>query len=157
MRRQRFTHGSTRFSTSRYDEQSKFAYCGGQNIGQPSRGGEAGVFVQYNRDERDVLSPLILSRAVLLLLQRLQEVDFTELAQVIVMWIQQLNPSVSRRELLHKLSVAFSAAAVAPLFDVLNPDPWQRTKPVRELDERLAAYRPAVTSGSGNTKSAYSW
>jgi hypothetical protein len=30
--------------------------------------------------------------------------------------------------------------------------PWERTKPVRELDERLAAYRPAESSGNGNTK-----
>jgi len=34
--------------------------------------------------------------------------------------------------------------------------PWERTRPVRELDERLAAYRPAVGSGSGNTKRTYS-
>lgn len=34
--------------------------------------------------------------------------------------------------------------------------PWERTKPVRELDERLAAYPPAVGSGSGNTKRTYS-
>ncbi|MGH3926795.1 MAG: hypothetical protein ACRDTT_28685, partial [Pseudonocardiaceae bacterium] len=32
--------------------------------------------------------------------------------------------------------------------------PWARTKPVRELDERLAAYRPAA--GSGSTKRTYS-
>ncbi len=38
------------------------------------------------------------------------------------MWMQQLDPSASRRELLSKLSTAFTAAAVVPLFDVLNPD-----------------------------------
>jgi hypothetical protein len=32
--------------------------------------------------------------------------------------------------------------------------PWERTKSVRELDERLVAYRPAV--GSGNTNRTYS-
>ncbi|MGH3511778.1 MAG: hypothetical protein ACRDRB_05820, partial [Pseudonocardiaceae bacterium] len=68
------------------------------------------------------LSPLVLSRTAAPLLQRLQEVDFTELAQVIVIWMQQLDPSVSRRELLAKLSAAFTVAAVTPLFDVLNPD-----------------------------------
>jgi hypothetical protein len=62
------------------------------------------------------------SRATVPLLQQLQEVDFTELAQVIVMWIQQFNPSGSRRELLSKLSTALTVAAVTPLFDVLNPD-----------------------------------
>lgn len=34
--------------------------------------------------------------------------------------------------------------------------PWERTKPVRELDERLAAYRPAVEGGSSSTKRTYS-
>jgi tetratricopeptide (TPR) repeat protein len=34
--------------------------------------------------------------------------------------------------------------------------PWQRTKPVRELDERLAVYRPVMGSGSDNTKHTYS-
>lgn len=32
--------------------------------------------------------------------------------------------------------------------------PWERTRPVRELDAQLAAYRPAV--GSGITKRTYS-
>jgi tetratricopeptide (TPR) repeat protein len=90
--------------------------------GERRLGSEAGASVQNDRDEWSVLSPLVLSRAAAPLVQRLQEIDFTELAQVIVMWMQQLNPSVSRRELLSKLSAAFTAAAVAPLFDVLNPD-----------------------------------
>jgi tetratricopeptide (TPR) repeat protein len=34
--------------------------------------------------------------------------------------------------------------------------PWERTKPVRELDERLAAYRPAVGSRSGSRNRTYS-
>lgn len=34
--------------------------------------------------------------------------------------------------------------------------PWERTKPVRELDQQLAIYCPAVVSGSGSTKRAYS-
>jgi hypothetical protein len=32
--------------------------------------------------------------------------------------------------------------------------PWERTKPVRELDERLVAYRPG--NGNGSTKRTYS-
>ncbi len=56
------------------------------------------------------------------LVQRLEEIDFTELVQVIVMWMQQLNPAVSRRTVLSKLSTASTVAAVAPLFDMLNPD-----------------------------------
>ncbi len=85
-------------------------------------GSEAGVLAQNDRDEWAALSPLVLPRGANPLVQRIQEVDFTELAQVIVMRIQHLNPSVSRRELLFKLSAAFTAAAVAPLFDALNPD-----------------------------------
>jgi hypothetical protein len=34
-------------------------------------------------------------------------------------------------------------------------EPWERTKPVRELDERLKSYRDA-DNGSGNTKRMYS-
>ncbi|MFZ0120324.1 MAG: hypothetical protein WAL99_12940 [Pseudonocardiaceae bacterium] len=72
--------------------------------------------------DEEGLSVLALPGYTAPLVQRLQEINFTELAQVIVMWMQHLNPSVSRRELLSKLSAAFTAAAVAPLFDVLNPD-----------------------------------
>ncbi|MGQ0773290.1 MAG: hypothetical protein ACT4NY_02550 [Pseudonocardiales bacterium] len=34
--------------------------------------------------------------------------------------------------------------------------PWHQTKPVRELDEQLAAYRPASGNGNGSTNSTYS-
>lgn len=95
-------------------------------------GSDAGALAQNDRDERSGLSPLILSRADDPLMQRLQEVDFTELAQVIVMWTQRLNPSVSRRELLFKLSAAFTAAAVAPLLDVLNPDEHEQVARVMQ-------------------------
>jgi tetratricopeptide (TPR) repeat protein len=93
---------------------------------------EAGALAQNDRDEWSGRSSLVLSRADDPLVQRLQEVDFTELAQVIVMWIQRLNPSVSRRELLFKLSAAFAAAAVAPLFDVLDPDEHERVARVMQ-------------------------
>ncbi len=83
---------------------------------------EAWVSAQCDRDEWGALSPLVLPRDAAPLVQRLQEVNFAELVQVIVMWMQQLNPSVSRRVLLLELSTAFTAAAVAPLFEVLNPD-----------------------------------
>ncbi len=88
-------------------------------------GGNAGVSTQGDRSEWDALSPLVLSRDAAPLLRRLQEVNFTELARVIVMWVQHLNLSMSRRsrrELLAKLSAVFTVAAVSPLFDVLNPD-----------------------------------
>jgi hypothetical protein len=64
---------------------------------------EAWVSAQHDRDEWDALSPLVLPRDAAPLVQRLQEINFAELVQVIVMWMQQLNPSVSRRKLLFKL------------------------------------------------------
>jgi hypothetical protein len=56
------------------------------------------------------------------LAQRLQAGTLDELAQVVIMWLQQHIPSVSRRELLAKLTSALTVAAVAPLFDTLSPD-----------------------------------
>ncbi|MGH3936268.1 MAG: hypothetical protein ACRDS1_15045 [Pseudonocardiaceae bacterium] len=89
-------------------------------------GSEAAVSAQHDRDGGGVLSPLSLARAVTPLVHRLHEVDVPELAQVIVMWMQRLNPSVNRREVLAKLSAAFTAAALTPLFDLLNPDEQER-------------------------------
>ncbi|MGH3622221.1 MAG: hypothetical protein ACRDQ5_10585, partial [Sciscionella sp.] len=56
------------------------------------------------------------------LFQRLQGNSFVELAQVIVMWTHRLSSAVNRRELLSKVSAAFSLAAAAPLFDVLDSE-----------------------------------
>jgi hypothetical protein len=53
-------------------------------------------------------------------------IDLTELAQVIAMWFQTLDPRLNRRDLLAKLSAAFALAAATPLFDVLGPDEQQR-------------------------------
>ncbi len=77
---------------------------------------------QDDRDVQEALSPLLLTQETASLVRRLQQVNFIELAQVILMWMQRLDPSVNRRALLAKLSSAFALAAVSPLFDVLNPD-----------------------------------
>ena len=71
---------------------------------------------------RPTLSPFVTSHDALLLLQGLQQINFVELAQVIVMWTHRLGSAVSRRELLSKLSAAFSLAAAAPCFAALDPD-----------------------------------
>ncbi|MGH3963383.1 MAG: hypothetical protein ACRDRY_09035 [Pseudonocardiaceae bacterium] len=105
-------------------------------------GSEADASARNDQDEWSVLSPLVLSRAAAPLVHRLQEVDFTELAQVIVTWMQQLNPSVSRRELLSKLSAAFTTAAVAPLFDVLSPDEHERV--ARAMQDHSTFDLPAL-------------
>ena len=60
------------------------------------------------------------------LLNRLQRINFDELAQVIVMWAQRLNPNVSRRSLLFKMSTALAVAAAAPVFDMTDPDDRER-------------------------------
>jgi tetratricopeptide (TPR) repeat protein len=83
---------------------------------------EAGVSAQDDRSEWSALSSLVMLRDAVPLLRQLHKVNFNELTQVIVMWMQQLNPSGSRRELLSKLSAAFTLAAGTPLFDMLNPD-----------------------------------
>ncbi len=77
---------------------------------------------QDNGIARPTLSPFVMSREALSLLQRLQEIDFLELAQVIVMWTHRLGSAVNRREMLFKLSAAFSMAAAAPFFAVLDPE-----------------------------------
>ncbi|MGH3624839.1 MAG: hypothetical protein ACRDQ5_24125 [Sciscionella sp.] len=78
---------------------------------------------------RSTLSPVVVSRDALPLLQRLQESSFVELAQVIVMWTHRLSSAVNRRELLSKVSAAFSLAAAAPLFDVLDSEERKRSTP----------------------------
>lgn len=100
--------------------------------GRRRLGGDAGVSVRDDQSEWDASSPLVLPRDATALLRRLQEVNFTELAQIIVMWVQHLNPSVNRRELLSKLSAVLTVAAVSPLFDVLNPDEHEQVTQVMQ-------------------------
>ncbi|MGH3797768.1 MAG: hypothetical protein ACRDSP_23090 [Pseudonocardiaceae bacterium] len=100
-------------------------------------GSEPSVLDQQYPDAWGLLSPLVRAHEPTSLIQRLQEVNFTELAQVIVMWMQQLNPSVSRRELLSKLSTAFTLAAVSPLFDVLNPAEYEQVTRVMHHPDKF--------------------
>ena len=85
----------------------------------------AGGAAQHDRESWEALSPLLLTQEPALLVRRLQQVNFTELAQVILMWVQRLDPSVNRRVLLGKLSSAFALAAISPLLDVLDPDEYE--------------------------------
>ena len=65
--------------------------------------------------------PVAFPRDAAALVQRIQETDFDELAQVIVMWAQQWNPRINRRDTIAKLGVAFTAAV--PFFDKIgSPD-----------------------------------
>ncbi|MCA1604843.1 MAG: hypothetical protein LC775_05075, partial [Acidobacteria bacterium] len=73
-------------------------------------------------DRRGTLALTGRSRGAPSLVQRLYELSYHELAQVIVMWMGRLASPVTRRALMSKLSAAFTVAAAAPLFDVLDPD-----------------------------------
>lgn len=60
------------------------------------------------------------------------------------MWIQRLDPSVNRRELLHRLSALFAAAAAGPLLGVLDPDEQQHVLHVIE-DQAVSGFdEPAL-------------
>src|SRR5262249_49725598 len=73
-------------------------------------------------DRRGTLALAGRSRGAPSLVQRLYELSYHELAQVIVMWMGRLTSPVTRRVLMSKLSAALTVAAAAPLFDVLDPD-----------------------------------
>ena len=86
---------------------------------------EAGAPAQDDGSKWETLSPLLLVPGAAPLVQQLQGVSFPEFVQVILVWMQRLNPLVSRRELMYKLSAVFAAAATGPLFSVLDPDEQQ--------------------------------
>jgi hypothetical protein len=89
--------------------------------------------------------PLTLSSATPTLAEQLQAVNLDELARVLVMWARHWNPSVNRREVLAKLGAAFTVAAAAPLFSVLDPDEQRHvarvlSEPAPKFDERALRY-----------------
>jgi tetratricopeptide (TPR) repeat protein len=81
--------------------------------------------IQDDRDAWEALSPLLLTQEAAPLVQLLQQGNVMELVQVILMWMQRLNPFMNRRELMHRLSALFAAAATGPLFNILDPDERQ--------------------------------
>jgi tetratricopeptide (TPR) repeat protein len=106
---------------------------------------------QANAEGQVKLSPFALSPGAVLLVRRLEEASFVDLTQVIIMWMQALGSAASRRELLFKLSAAFSLAAAAPLFDMFDPDERQRIAQVlREpttFDEPTLRYCEGIVIG----------
>src|SRR5262249_16698603 len=68
--------------------------------------------------------PAVLPRDTATFVQRIREIDFDEFAQVIVMWAQQWNPRINRRDTIAKLGVAFTVAV--PFFDEIDPDERDR-------------------------------
>jgi hypothetical protein len=67
---------------------------------------------------------------------RIQQAEVTEASSIVADVAQLTTGNGSQR----------IAQRIMDVRGLLTP--WKRTKPVRELDERLAAYRPAVGSGS---------
>lgn len=108
------------------------------------------LFRQVNSDGQAKLPPFVLSPGTELLLRRLEEANFVELAQVIVMWMQALGSAVSRRVVLSKLSAAFQLAAAAPLFDMFEPGMHERVshalKDPTAFDESLLCYCEGIVT-----------
>ena len=75
---------------------------------------------------------------------RIQQTEIAEASRIIADVARLTTANASQR----------IAQRITSIRDSLTP--WERTKPVRELDQQLAAYRPRVASGSSNTKSTYS-
>jgi len=115
-----FRHLDTAGSTKPGSNKKRLLLPDGRTL-DSGTGGSA----QDDPDTWEALSSLLLTQETAPLVRRLQQVNFTELAQVILMWMQRLDLSVNRRVLLAKLSSAFTLAAVSPLFDVLNPDEYE--------------------------------
>jgi transcriptional regulator with XRE-family HTH domain len=68
---------------------------------------------------------------------RLQRISSNELAEMMVIWLQRISPSISRRELLGKLSTAVALAAATPLFDVGDPEESERLTRVLQDPSRF--------------------
>lgn len=71
------------------------------------------------------------------LTHRLHDIRFDELAQALIMWVQQANPGLDRRELLLKISTALTVAAAAPLLDIADADERERVATVLGNPSRL--------------------
>ncbi|MYQ91459.1 hypothetical protein GTY20_09025 [Streptomyces sp. SID4946] len=71
------------------------------------------------------------------LAHRLHDIRFDELAQALIMWVQQANPGLDRRELLLKISTALTVAAAAPLLDIADADERDRVAAVLDDPSRL--------------------
>jgi len=85
-----------------------------------------------------VTEPLLLTPQLAgTLVHRLHDIRFDELAQALIMWVQQANPGLDRRELLLKISTALTVAAAAPLLDIADADERDRVAAVLDDPSRL--------------------
>jgi len=90
-------------------------------------------------DTLGVLQPLLLPEGATAFQRALAEVDLSELAQVIVMWAQRLDPFFDRRTFLSKIAAGFALASAAPMFDAVDREEQQRAledlRNTRHFDE----------------------
>jgi tetratricopeptide (TPR) repeat protein len=107
---------------------------------EPSLGGST----QEDTDAWEGLSPLLLTQENTTQVQQLGQLNVAELVQVVVMWMQRLDPSVNRRELLHRLGALFAAAATGPALGVLDPDEQQHVLHVIEDHEMSGFDEPTL-------------
>jgi len=87
------------------------------------------------------------------LVDRLEEMDVDELARTAATWVQQLDPGMSRRSLLVKLSAGLSAAAAAPVFALAEdtqPEPSGQPPTQFELSGIWRSRYVYDSSGRGN-------
>jgi hypothetical protein len=67
------------------------------------------------------------------------DIDYVELAEEVVMWVQGVNADMNRRELLQKISTALTVAAAAPLLDMADTDGHDRAAYVLNDPRRIDA------------------
>ncbi|MDT3395384.1 helix-turn-helix transcriptional regulator [Streptomyces sp. B1866] len=71
------------------------------------------------------------------LVQQIEAISLTELAQAVLAWTQRGYPEMLRRDLLQKLSAALTVAAAAPIFDITRIDHLDRVEGVLQSPRRL--------------------
>lgn len=100
----------------------------------PGRVGSNATALLDDLTDDPVLLPAQLTNT---LVHRLHEIRFDELAQALIMWVQQANPGLDRRELLLKISTALTVAAAAPLLDIADADERDRVAAVLDDPRRM--------------------
>ncbi|MCS0636236.1 hypothetical protein NX801_11310 [Streptomyces sp. LP05-1] len=67
------------------------------------------------------------------------DINYVELAEEVVMWVQGVPSEMNRRKLLQKISTALTVAAATPLLDVADPDVLDRAAAVLDNPRRIDA------------------
>lgn len=65
------------------------------------------------------------------------DVNYAELAEEVVMWVQGLPGGINRRELVQKIGATLAVAAAAPLLDIADPDGRARAAEAIDAPHRV--------------------